>query len=240
MAIHLDINCDLGEITDFDNHKIMPYIHSCSIACGGHAGDDKSIYKSIEDAKKYRLNIGAHPSYPDRNNFGRKSIKMSDKELYDSLYTQLGLFLGICKDLEVSCKYIKPHGALYHDLSTDQRLLDILQKVLVDHRYEGYILLIYGNQVVSSYDIKQEIFLDRAYESDLSLRSRVYPDAIIHNLSMIEERLTQLRDHQVIKCVDGIYRPVKAESICIHSDTKNAVEIAQMASEILFPPDPKF
>lgn len=225
----IDINCDLGEIEGYDNHAIMPYIQSCNIACGGHAGNLITINKCIKDALTYNLNIGAHPSYPDLSNFGRKSMNLSDEYLYKSIYSQLDIFMNICKKQNAKCTYVKPHGALYHDICNNKNTFQLFEKVLVDLNFKDFILLRFDVKYHSTIGIKKEIFLDRAYEADLQLRSREFDDAIIHDKEAIIHRLKNIREHQQIKCIDGINRPIKADSICIHSDTENAVEIAKLA-----------
>ncbi|MEX2350146.1 MAG: LamB/YcsF family protein, partial [Flavobacteriaceae bacterium] len=108
----IDINADLGEGCGFDN-RIMPLISSCNIACGGHFGDEDSITEALQLAKKHKVKVGAHPSYPDRENFGRKILKISKEKLKDSLLTQLRLIQSICDKNEIELNHVILHGALY-------------------------------------------------------------------------------------------------------------------------------
>ena len=137
----IKINCDLGELPSNNDEAIMPYIHSCSIACGGHAGDAASIRKSILSAAKYDLEIGAHPSYPDREHFGRVSMDISEDLLISSLTEQLTLFLNICEKLEKKCTHIKAHGALYNDMHRDESLFRLFENVLSNLDYQGSIYM---------------------------------------------------------------------------------------------------
>ncbi|MFN2260943.1 MAG: LamB/YcsF family protein, partial [Psychroflexus sp.] len=124
----IDLNCDLAEGGDFDA-QIMPLISSCNIACGGHFGDFESVLKAVQLAKESNTKIGAHPSYPDFENFGRKSIKMPLTELKSNLHKQINLVQKACDKVGVELHHIKPHGALYNDLKINKNIAEIVFEV---------------------------------------------------------------------------------------------------------------
>ena len=117
----IDINCDVGEGVG-NEEALFPLISSCNIACGGHAGSKESIVFCLELAKKYNVKVGAHPSYPDKENFGRVSMNLSDDELILGIKQQMQLFMSLCSQMNVELHHIKPHGALYNDIAKDEHL----------------------------------------------------------------------------------------------------------------------
>jgi len=120
----IDLNCDLGE--GYDDEKIMPFISSCNIACGGHAGDKDSVYKTVLLAKKNNLAIGAHPSYPDKLNFGRVSMDLTTDVLVEAVRQQIQLVIESCAALKAELHHIKPHGALYNDMAQNEDLAKVV------------------------------------------------------------------------------------------------------------------
>jgi len=226
---HIDLNCDLGE--GYADAEIFPYISSCNIACGGHTGDEKSILIAIESALENNVRIGAHPSYPDKENFGRLSLDIDINELLRSLHEQLMLMLECCKKLNTKFTHLKPHGALYNDMARDKILSE---KILSSIKASFPNLIIYGLsrsaviQVANKlgFHVVNEVFADRAYNLDGTLVSRLQSGAVHENSRQVELQLNEIFSGQVI-CKSGDKIPLTAESICLHSDTPQAAALAK-------------
>ena len=145
MSIKIDLNADLGEHPNTDlDEQIMPFISSCNVACGGHIGDESSVRETVLLAKKFGVAVGAHPSYPDRENFGRKIIQIQPQQLADSIIEQISLVKRICLEEGVKLHHIKPHGALYNHAASDafisKLILSTIKEVL--KKPTGWVWLI--------------------------------------------------------------------------------------------------
>ncbi len=233
---NIDLNCDLGEWKTKDgfarDEKIMPFISSCNIACGGHIGDEFSMKKTIELALKHKVAIGAHPSFPDRKGFGRRIIPMSSDELTKVIIEQLQAFVKALKKMGGQLHHIKPHGALYNAASVDEQ---IVLSIIEATKELGLKTLIYGQSgsvfedVISSGNLEfvAEVFSDRAYENDLSLRDRNLTGAVLHSEKEVLEHVHSMVINGKVKTYSGDFLPIKAETICLHSDTEGATELAE-------------
>ncbi|MBD3628766.1 5-oxoprolinase subunit PxpA [Cyclobacterium sp.] len=234
MKKEIDINCDLGEGMPFDQ-KIMPYLGSCNIACGGHAGDDASMEHTIGLAKKHQVKIGAHPSYPDKDNFGRISLDLDIEILKDSLKSQIEKIKSMAIQEKVNLHHIKFHGALYLDSLIDQELALELA-LFIKHHFPNQILYApFGScmanaAVRTSIPLCHEVFADRKYASATELLPRKHPRAILTDLKEIDEQVSLLLAKSSVKTIDGDFYKVKADTICIHGDHPRAVEIAKLVA----------
>lgn len=224
-----DINCDLGEGLSNDA-LLMPYLGSCNIACGGHAGNEQSIKETIRLANKHQVKIGAHPSYPDIFNFGRLKMEISLESLKNSLISQLSLFRDLANEEKIEIHHIKPHGALYNfsakDHSTASMILDILE-----NEFSGPHLYCPPNSLISQMaeergiPIKREVFADRNYNDDGSLVSRTEYNAVITDSDKVLKHIKIMVEQGKISTAKGNTIPVRADTICIHGDNPNAVGI---------------
>jgi len=179
----IDFNCDMGELSGNDS-AIINYISSCSIACGGHIGDEKSIADTLLLAEQYKKKIGAHPSYPDSVNFGRKSMVISPKAFQKSIYSQLELFFSIVEKKGLSVHHIKPHGALYHDLFANKELANLFIDVVKDFSQKIVIYCAPKSQLSAvalekGLRIQKEGFVDRRYGDDGKLLPRTHSLALL-------------------------------------------------------------
>ena len=233
-SITMDINCDLGEGLPNDA-ALMPYLGSCNIACGGHAGDRESILKTLELAKKHQVNAGAHPSYPDTLNFGRKVIPMEKNKLFKSLLEQIQLFSDCCKSLAYPLHHVKAHGALYNQASKDPETADVLVAVMTNHFPKIPLYCPPGSVLMErakncGLTTIQEAFADRAYREDLSLVPRDLPGAVLHDP---QAALKQVLDISAgfVETDTGKRFPIKAQTICIHGDNPSALKILQAISD---------
>ncbi|MCL6217786.1 5-oxoprolinase subunit PxpA [Zunongwangia pacifica] len=224
----IDINCDLGEGGDYD-HLLMPLISSCNIACGGHAGDLRTMENTINLAIKNNTNIGAHPSYPDKENFGRRSMEVSSEALKRSIRDQLLSLQNIAIEKGTKLHHVKPHGALYNDAAKDEKIAQIIVESLLEIE-DDFSLFVPINSVISEVakgkiNIIFEAFADRNYEADYSLVSRAEPHAVIEEKEAVFKHVLSMFQEQKIIAKSGQYLPCDANTFCLHSDTKNSVEI---------------
>lgn len=221
---NIDLNCDLGEGTGNDLF-VMPLISSCSIACGGHFGNKRTIKEAIELAEKYNVKTGAHPSYLDTKFFGRKSLDISLKELQNSIRFQLDLFFNI----SANSTHIKPHGALYNDLFHDQEKAEAVVEVFKEYGNLYVFCQPFSklSTVLSSKKIKQihEGFGDRVYNSDYTLSSRQNPSSVHESKKKILDQVAYLVKESSVITKDNKNIELKVQTICLHGDNKNVINI---------------
>ncbi len=224
----IHINCDLGEGGEYDA-QLMPLISACNIACGGHAGDAESMLKTVQLAMRNKVEIGAHPSYPDRENFGRRSMIISEKELKKSLLEQVNNLHEIVKEQGGKLTHFKPHGALYNDAAKNKNIAKIVLDTLLESRLN---LSLYApqNSIIShlakgKVEVIFEAFADRNYKPDYSLVSRGKSTALITEKEEVFKHLFSMFSKGEIACENHIKIPSNAATFCLHSDTPNAVEI---------------
>jgi UPF0271 protein len=238
----IDLNLDAGEspeaLHDGSEEALYQWVTSVNIACGGHAGDAETMSQAVELAQKYHLAIGAHPSFPDRENFGRKILKISRDELIDSLTEQIESLKKVCQRHGVRLTHVKPHGALYNlaanDLQTSQAIITAVQRLdssLAVVGLAGSQFLNWSQEArVKSF---AEAFPDRRYENSGSLRSRQFSDALIENSEQAAEQALQMVCNGTVKAVDGTILPIQAETLCVHGDSPNALATARAVHQAL-------
>jgi len=229
--VEMDINCDLGEGIGNDQ-AIMPYLGSCNIACGGHTGDLESMRSTVMLAREHGVNIGAHPSFLDRINFGRKEINVPSELLKQQISDQIFVLKDIASSLGVSLHHVKPHGALYNlaakSVETAELIIDIMQD-LGDEIY----LYVPFNSVIERLSEKRgvsrciEVFADRNYNDDFSLVARTEPNAIIEDPEEIKLRVNEMIKKCAVTSINGIKMKTEIQTICLHGDHTNAVQIAK-------------
>lgn len=241
MLSKIDLNCDLGEFygmyDEMRDSRIMPFISSCNIACGFHSGDPVAIMKTVKLAMNNEVAIGAHPSYPDLQGFGRRIMNLSQQELEACVLYQVSALKGITESMGGSLHHVKPHGALYNHAAKDEETAVGVVKALVQVQKD---MLIYApaNSVLSSVaedaglGVRSEVFADRRYEDDLSLRSRKLEGAVLEQKEEVLKQLTGFLDG-VVYTHDGLELPIEAETICLHSDTEGAAELAKEINDFL-------
>ena len=219
------INSDLGESTGIEK-DIMPYLTSCSIACGGHTGDKSTMKNTILIAKKYGVKVGAHPSYPDKENFGRKKISISKSDLISSLKNQINELNEICNAHSITLDHIKLHGALYNfsvvDVDTASTIVELMKKNYPDKiLYVPYGSLISELALEKNIKINYEVFLDRNYNDDLSLVSRSKNNSMILDHNKMLNRLKNVIIGNKIQTVNGNYKKIIGDTFCVHGDSPN-------------------
>jgi UPF0271 protein len=227
----IDINCDMGEGMANDE-AIMPYISSVNIACGYHAGDTDTIKRTIDLCLQHQVAIGVHPSFYDRENFGRTEMHIGDAALYDLICEQLDLFSAIAHESHAVLHHVKPHGALYNMATRNYTMSKIIanavysfDKQLILYGLAGSHLITAGNDV--GLRTASEVFADRTYQNDGSLTPRTHANAIISSESQAVAQILQMIHQQRVTATDGTVIPVHAETVCIHGDNPAAVTFAK-------------
>jgi UPF0271 protein len=231
----IDINCDMGEInTLLDNgtyETLMDHVTSINIACGGHAGDEKMIRAMIETAKEKKVKIGAHPSYPDRKNFGRYEMTISDEDLSTSILEQITRVMNIAAEYNYSISHMKPHGALYNKAARDENLAKLIGEVITSIDPSLPVMCLAGSKMVSilkdmELNVLRESFADRTYEADGSLRKRTLSNALIVNSQIASMQAHNISKNNKLVAHNGTEITIQSETVCIHSDTPDALKIA--------------
>ena len=230
----MEINCDVGELSREIDDAILPWVDACNVCCGAHAGDTELITGTIREAIRLGVVVGAHPSWPDRENFGRRSMMdLSVEQLRDSLYNQIIFVKDLVEAEGGELRHVKPHGALYHDVLHREKLASCFKEVVcsVDPGLSIYGMA--GSEFGTACEAEgigfvQEAFGDRRYESGDRLRSRDQDDALIDNEADFKTHLQQLLSGTVVD-VHGTAHPLTVDTICIHSDTPHAVKFAKLA-----------
>lgn len=225
------INCDLGE--GFGNEtELMPYIQYCNIACGGHAGIIDSMNQVVDLAIKHEVKIGAHPSYPDSENFGRKSMKLSADELIETIQKQVNSLLEITRKKGAPLFHIKPHGALYNDIANNEEVANNYLKAITPFKVAVKLFVPYNSVIEklalkNGFSIIYEAFADRNYNDDLSLVSRDNIKAVISSTVEVLKHTNEILNTGLVTTISNKKIKIKADTFCIHSDTENAVVLVK-------------
>ncbi|USD25184.1 5-oxoprolinase subunit PxpA [Flagellimonas marinaquae] len=233
----IDINCDVGEGVG-NEADILPFISSCNIACGGHAGDSETMGHVVALAKRHHVKVGSHPSYPDRINFGRKVMHISNHELSKSIKKQLADFDEVLKQQNVSLHHIKAHGALYNQTAKDEDLANVFLSA-IDGYKDRAILYVPFDSVIAKigeergFKIWFEAFADRNYNRDLSLVSRKENNALIENPEAVLAHILLMIKKQEVLTIEEERHNIQAKTFCVHGDTVSALKILMYLSEKL-------
>jgi len=231
----IDLNIDIGEGFGLEN-DIIPLIKSCNISCGSHAGNDMEIKKCIALATKYKVKIGAHPSYPDKENFGRVSMKIDRKELAANLEYQLTHFIKFLNHPD-DLNHVKPHGALYNDCLKNEILVDTFLKVILKCCPNTTIFTMYKSELWKQAKKKGisvwcEAFLDRIYTKDGKLQDRGEVGAVISDVNKIFMQLESMINKKKVKTNEGKWISIKADTYCLHGDHPNVIKNLQKLIEL--------
>ena len=232
----MDINCDMGEIPRLLENNVysdlMDHVTSINLACGGHAGDVSMMRKLVRIAKRKNVRIGAHPSYPDRENFGRLELEMDPEELLRSICEQVRSLIRVAEEESVSISHIKPHGALYNQAAKDTHLARVIGNAVDRVAPDLDIMCLSGSLMVKILEdmglkVVQEAFADRTYERDGGLRDRGSDRALITDPQKAADQARSIIEDKKIITFDGSEISLEAQTLCVHSDTPNAIAIAQ-------------
>jgi UPF0271 protein len=231
MSLVVDLNADLGEGAGHDD-ELLALVTSANIACGFHAGDGETMRRSIEAARDRKVDVGAHPSLFDRENFGRKELPVKPDEVYDAVVYQLGVFQAIAEAAKVRPNHVKPHGALYNMAVRDQELANAIGRAIAQIDTKLILFASENSELAragttNGLQIAHEVFADRNYLSDGSLVPRSRPDALLHDPEEAASRVVRMLREGKVRSVDGVDVDVRAETICLHGDKPGAVEFAR-------------
>ena len=240
--MEININCDLGEKSELHSTKhdpdLLKIINSANIACGFHAGDEQSMKNTIEISKKNNVSIGAHPSFNDRKNFGRKRYYLPEYKIKKLIIEQYEILECIAENLGTKVTHIKPHGALNNMACEDLDLSKILAKTIFDIDKNLIYLVPTGSKMeeaARNFDMKIacEIFADRNYEDDGNLVSRNKVDAIITNPEKCKRHVLNMIENQSLICMSGKKIRCEIDSVCIHGDNIGSLETAREVKKVL-------
>lgn len=233
----IDLNADLGEGDPYDA-ELLRIVSSCNIACGGHAGDRSSIESTMRLAVANGVTVGAHPSYPDREGFGRRSRFISGDELMQSLLRQLNRFAAVASELDTPIGHVKPHGALYTDAVVDAGLADVIARAVAGMKDRPPLVGQPGTELESAarehgLGFIAEAFVDRAYQADGRLVPRSEPGAVHGDIETIARQAVSLAVKGRVQGLQGDTISVHADTLCIHGDTPGAAEAAHAVRQAL-------
>ena len=228
------LNCDLGEANSADQlsveMQVMPFIDQANIACGMHAGDPLVIKDTLALAKQHNVIVGAHPSYPDRENFGRRSMQMPATELIACVQYQIATLQGMAQNIGLSLGYVKPHGALYNDMMSNGHLRSAVMTAVAESQATSNLMLLATaeaethRQEAQAFGLKLyfEVFADRAYQDNGALVPRGTEGAILSSEQMLAQ-VQQLAQDSSVTTISGQRLSLLADSLCVHGDNPQAV-----------------
>ena len=231
MLRRIDLNCDLGEGCGNDA-AIMPLISSANIACGAHAGDDDSMRETLRLCREFGVVAGAHPGYADREQFGRRALQLTPAEVHALVGEQLQRLAALSRAEGIRLAHVKPHGALYNQAAGDARLADSIAGCVRDFDAQLVLVGLAGSELPAAglragLQVAHEAFIDRRYLADGSLAPRGTAGAVIGDIGhAIAQALSILRE-AAVDTLDGTRLAVNADTLCLHGDREDAVELAR-------------
>ena len=233
----IDLNCDMGEGIGNDA-DIMPYISSANIACGYHAGNEETMKRTVELCLQYKAAIGAHPSFPDKENFGRTDMHLPFTEVYDLVTKQIYLLDKISKQNGTFLHHVKPHGALYNQSARSEKLAATIALAIKDINEKLIVFGLSGsNSIIKAKEIglktANEVFADRTYQEDGSLTPRSKENALIEDADKSLQQVLQMIKERTVTTLSGKIIPISADTVCIHGDGRHAIELARRIRETL-------
>lgn len=227
----IDLNADLGEGGDNDE-ALLALVSSANIACGWHAGDVNTMRQTTAWALRQGVSIGAHPSFPDRENFGRTEMHLPPDEVYAGVLFQIGGLAAIVRAQGGRLAHVKPHGALYNQAARDRPLAMAIARAARDFDPSLAVFGLAGGELVLAARelglvAKEEVFADRGYNADGTLVKRGTPGALLEDEeAALSQTLAMVREQRV-KSVDGVWVPIHAQTVCLHGDGAHALAFAQ-------------
>ncbi len=241
-GMEININCDLGEKSELHSIKndpdLLKIVNSANIACGYHAGDEETMHSTIKISKENGVSIGAHPSFMDPKNFGRKRINLSKKEIEKLIINQYNILQLIADQYSEKVTHIKPHGALNNMACEDIELANTIAQVIKNIDKDLIYLVPTGSKMEVSakkldMKIACEIFADRNYEDDGNLVSRSKKNALIIDPQIAKKHVLNMVKNQAINCLSGKKISCEIDSVCIHGDNASSLTTAKMVKNNL-------
>ena len=235
--MEININCDLGESSKFcsteNDPLLLGIVNSANVACGYHAGDKPTMMKTVEISKKNGVSIGAHPSFNDPDNFGRKRIELPSQEIKKLIIDQINILTEIANKNSMKVTHVKPHGALNNMACENFELASVIAKSIKETNKDLIFLVPTGSEMVKAgkkqnLKIASEIFADRNYEDDGNLVSRSKPNALITDPDIAKKHIIKMVENQAINCYSGKQISCEIDSVCIHGDGVSALNTAKI------------
>jgi len=239
MRKRIDFNCDMGESfgmykMGFDE-EVIKHISSANIACGFHAGDPMWMRRTVDLAEKHGVGIGAHPSYPDLNGFGRRNMTADPEEVKNDVIYQAGALKAFTASRKL--QHVKPHGAMYNQAVNDDRLATAICEAVLEVDETTILLALSGSKWISIAEslgmrVAKEVFADRAMNNDGTLVSRSQDGSVLHDIDLVVERSVRMVTEGKVETITGDTIEVEADSICLHGDTPGAVKMAEAMGQV--------
>lgn len=229
--MQIDLNADLGEGCGSDE-ALLALISSANVACGWHAGDASTMLQTVQWALAKGVAIGAHPSYPDRENFGRTEMQRDPRDIYADVLYQIGALAAIVKAQGGRLAHVKAHGALYNQAARNRAQAQAIVDAVRDFDPQLVFFGLAGSVMIEAareagLTVKEEVFADRGYNSDGSLVRRGTPGALLDDdEAVLAQTLSMVREHKV-RAIDGKWIPIQADTVCLHGDGPHALAFAQ-------------
>ena len=237
MSRTIDLNADVGEGCGQDA-ELMPLISSANIACGVHAGDAESMRDAVELALDYGVALGAHPSFPDRENFGRREMHLSARDLHECIVAQIESLASVAMKAGARLRHVKPHGALYNMAARDSELAHVVVTAIRSVDQSLMVFGLAGSELLSAaarVGLRgvSETFADRGYRPDGSLQPRNEPGSVIHEAETVAARALTMALEGSVVAFDGSQVALRADTICVHGDTPGADALARRIRNVL-------
>ena len=238
--MEININCDLGESSKFcsteNDPLLLKIVNSANIACGYHAGDKPTMEKTIKISKENSVSIGAHPSFNDPENFGRKRLNLPSGEITKLIIDQINILSNIANTSGIKVTHVKPHGALNNMACEDYELAKIISDSIIQVNKDLIFLVPTGSQMEKAgkklgMKIATEIFADRNYEDNGNLVSRSKSNAMITDPEIAKKHVIKMVENQALNCYSGKQIPCEIDSVCVHGDGQSAVNTAKQIRE---------
>lgn len=240
--MQIDLNSDLGESFGAwrmgSDAAMLDIVSSANVACGFHAGDPAGILRTLKAAAARGVAVGAHVSYPDLQGFGRRNMDVASEDLIADVIYQISALAGMAATVGTTVRYVKPHGALYNTIASDERQArDVIAAIrAVDP--ELVLVALAGSPLVgwardAGLRVVAEAFADRAYTPQGTLVSRREPGAVLHDAGEVAQRMLRLVREGTVVAIDGSVARVDAQSICVHGDSEGALEMARAVRDAL-------
>ena len=234
--MEININCDLGESSKLHSTKndplLLEIVNSANIACGYHAGDRPTMQKTVEISKINNVSIGAHPSFKDPENFGRKRLNLPTNEIRKLIIDQIDILSNVADEKKMKVTHVKPHGALKNMACENYDLAKVISESIIEVNKELIFLVPTGSQMEKAgkklkMKVAAEIFADRNYEDDGNLVSRKKNNAMITDPEIARKHVIKMVQNQALNCYSGKQIPCEIDSVCVHGDGESAVNTAK-------------
>ncbi|ROP59199.1 UPF0271 protein [Enterobacter sp. BIGb0383] len=228
---HVDLNADLGEGCTSDS-ALLQLVSSANIACGFHAGDAQTMQACVREALKNGVAVGAHPSFPDRENFGRTAMQLPPETVYAQTLYQVGALAAIVKAEGGRMRHVKPHGMLYNQAAKNAVLADAIARAVFACDPALVLVGLAGSELIRAgqrlgLTTREEVFADRGYQADGSLVPRGQPGALIDDEEQALAQTLGMISEGKVQSIDGSWASVNAQTVCLHGDGEHALAFAR-------------